>query len=64
MVYKKIICVILLYLDSWMMGMTGVIVWYFALAEWTETMAADLAAEMPFFQILDYDLYRAWVDNL
>ena len=39
-----------------MLGMTGVIVWYFALAEWTETMTADLAAEMPFFQILDYDL--------
>ena len=56
MVYKRIIYVILLYLESWMLGMTGVIVWYFALAEWAETMSADLTAEMPFFQILDYDL--------
>ena len=33
-----------------------VIVWYFALAAWAETMSVDLAAEMPFYQIHDNDL--------
>ena len=56
MVYKGTICVILLYFESWMLGMVGVIVWYFALAELAETMSVDLAAEMPFYQIHDYDL--------
>ena len=55
-IQENFICVILLYLESWMLGMTGVIVSYLALAEWTETMSADLAAEMPFYQIIDYDL--------
>ena len=56
MVYKGTICVILLYFESWMLSMVGVIVWYFALAAWAETMSVDLAAEMPFYQIHDYDL--------
>ena len=56
MVYKGTICVILLYFESWMLSMVGVIVWYFALAALAETMSVDLAAEMPFYQIHDYDL--------
>ena len=34
----------------------GMVVWYFALAEWAETMSVGLAAEMPFKQIHEYHL--------
>ena len=43
------------YFASWMLGMVGVIVWDLVLAEWAESMSVNLAAEMPFYEIHDYD---------